>query len=176
MPAWSSCASLVIQKSDCSQSGWFASRFGPRLNAAATDPSRKCNAQARVWRTSFFFLDAFGVRSAFLVKYRLSTLPSPLPLLHKVFTPIRQTETSLLAEAHDMAPKQALCYIQPSIRHLRDETSGQVIPTLVETARLASELWERDGRQYSPEDYWLEAEYRLRNEELLRPLEATATI
>ncbi len=65
-----------------------------------------------------------------------------------------------------MTPKQQISYIEPAIHHLRDDTPCEV--TNIEVARLAFELWEQNDRQNtSPEDYWLEAEYRLRNPELI---------
>jgi hypothetical protein len=63
-----------------------------------------------------------------------------------------------------MTPIQEVSYIEPAIQHLRDDAHRES-PTRDEIARLAYELWEKDDRPTSsPEDYWLEAERRLRRQ------------
>ncbi len=66
-----------------------------------------------------------------------------------------------------MTPDQ-FSSIEPSIEHLRDDTRHVSGPTREEIARLAIQLWENDDHPTStPEDYWPEAERRLRREAIL---------
>ncbi len=63
-----------------------------------------------------------------------------------------------------MTPNDQPSYIQPSSRHLRDDRR-EPRPTHQEITRLAIQLWENDDHPTSsPEDYWSEAERRLRRD------------
>jgi hypothetical protein len=64
-----------------------------------------------------------------------------------------------------MPPNEQLSYIEPSIEHLRDDARHESGPTREEITRVAIQLWENDDHPTStPEDYWLEAERRLRRD------------
>ena len=60
-----------------------------------------------------------------------------------------------------MTSTQDISYIEPALQHLRDDPRPE--PTRDEISRLAHELWQRDlTPTKSPEEYWLEAERRVR--------------
>ena len=74
---------------------------------------------------------------------------------------MKRIRTSFLLEVMNMTSTQDISYIEPALQHLRDDPRPE--PTRDEISHLAHELWQRDLiPTKSPEEYWREAERRLR--------------